>query len=56
MPAMLVSKLTIQPIISLEEVLVARRAPHTAGTIKYEKTNNTPAISTELVTTAPKVA
>ena len=55
-PTMLVSVPTNQPASSRLRIVFANRTPHTAGTMRKEKTTRTPAISTELVTTTPKVA
>ena len=53
-PAALMSVPTIHPIASCRGSDDANITPMAAGMIRNEKTSNTPAIATELVTTTPK--
>ena len=54
MPSKLARKPSDGPIINLVLKLSEKRIAQTDGTTRYENTNNTPAISTELVITNPQ--
>ncbi len=54
-PRILPATPKVQPKISLETMLFTKSNAAAAGTMRKEKTNRTPAIFTELVTTKPKV-